>query len=336
MDKTKRIFLLLFLLLLFLSAQTITGCQKQDEPAKTKEKITIAYSTSMGPLLVLIAFAKNDYAGQGLDAVAQPHEYGRLCLQALLDGKADIATTADTPIMFAAMNGRDIVILAQIQSSAMNEGVFALKNRGITKPSDLRGKKIGVTLGTAGDYFLDAFLEFHHLARKQIKTIHLAPSQMPSALRTGLVDAVAVWNPTLWLLQKQWGTQGVVFFGEHIYKESFCLVAQKEYARKNPETIKKLLRALIEAETFAQKNPQEAQRLVAAFIPLNQNTVAELWDIFTPQITLTQELIFELENQTRWATKNNLVRRKQMPNYIDYLYIDGLKETKPEAVSVIY
>jgi len=334
-DKTKRVGFIFFALFSSIIALNTSGCRPQDQ-AQTKEKITIAYPATAAAILSHIAFAKNYYSRQGLEAAAQPHEFGKLALQSVLDGKADIAAAADTPIMFAIMNGRDIVIIAKIQSSSKNEAIFTVKGRGIAKPSDLRGKKIGVTSGTTGDFFLDVFLLHHNVERNSVQGVNLTPAQMPEAIRTGKVDAVAACNPTLWQLQKAWGAKSLVFCAENILTESFYFVSTRQYAQNNPQAIKKLLRALREAEAFVNKYPEESQRLISDFLKADKIMIKELWDLFTPRVNLTQGLIVSLEDQTRWAIARNLTKRRQAPNYIDHIYLEGLKAVNPEAVRIIH
>jgi NitT/TauT family transport system substrate-binding protein len=52
-------------------------------------------------------------------------------------------------------------------------------------------------------------------------------------------------------------------------------------------------------------------------------------------VTLTQVLLITLEDETRWAIKSKLVEKSKMPNYIDFIYVDGLQAVKPEAVRII-
>jgi NitT/TauT family transport system substrate-binding protein len=127
----------------------------------------------------------------------------------------------------------------------------------------------------------------------------------------------------------------VTFFGEAFYTEIFCLVADREFAAKHPEAIKKVLRALIKAEMFAQQHPTEARTLAAEFTKTDKAIVDEIWDIFTLRVTLDQSLLVDFEDQTRWAIKNRLTVRRDMPNYLDAIYADGLHAVKPEAVRIV-
>jgi sulfonate transport system substrate-binding protein len=321
--------------LLFLSLIFCTSCEKQPKVSGPPEKITIAYSTAANAILVYIAFARGYFVEEGLDATPQPHPFGKLALNAVIEGKADLATAADTPIVFAIMNGKRIETLAVIQTSNRDEAIVARQDRGIAKPADLKGKKIGVPLGTSADFFTDVFLLAHDIDREKVKIIDMKPDEMAAALGTGRVDAVSTFNPTLNLLNKELGNKGTVFFGESIYTEKICLAAMLVFVKKHPETVKKALRALVRAETFVQLNPEEARLIVAGFIKVDKALIDEIWPIFTTRVKLDQALLVDLEDQTRWVLKKGLTARKDMPNYLDFIYVDGLLAVKPEAVSIL-
>lgn len=317
-------------------ALSLTACQKQQEkPAGPLEKITIAYTNNFNAILVQIAFVKGLFKEEGLDATPQAHAFGKPALQAMLDGKADIAAAADTPIMFAVMDNRKISILAVIETSNRNSGILARQDRGISKPSDLKGKTIAVTRGTTSDFFSDGFLIVHGIGRKQATLIDLKPDEMAAALATGKVDAAATWHPNLAQLQKGLGTKGLIFYGETVYTEAFCVAALQDFIKQHPGAVRKFLRALIKAEAFLKQHPEESRRLVAEFIKADKALLDELWDNYNFRVTLSQSLLVSLEEQTRWAISNRLTQRRDMPNYLDFIDADNLRALKPEAVRII-
>ncbi|MBA4372368.1 MAG: ABC transporter substrate-binding protein [Thermodesulfovibrio sp.] len=311
------------------------SCNKEEKSAGPPEKITIAYSTASNAILVYIAFAKGYFADEGLDAIPQSHAFGKPALNAVIAGKADVATVGDTPIVFAVMNGEKITTLAVIQTSNKNEAIVARRDRGITNPADLKGKNIGVPFGTTADFFVDSFLLASGIERKQVTLVDMKPAEMTDALDSGKVDAVSTFNPTLKQLEKRLGTRGLVFYGETLYTETFCVAAGQEYVKKNPKAIRKFLRALIRAEKFVKKNDEEARRLVAEFINTDKPNLDDTWNIFNFLVTLDQALLVNFEEQTRWILKNTLASRKDMPNYLDYIYAEGLYAVKPAAVRIV-
>ena len=118
------------------------ACRQQTEnPSRPPEKITIAYSTAPHAALFHVAFTKGFFSAEGLEVTAQPHEFGKQALDSLLEGKADLATVADTPIMFAVTRGKRICLLAVLAMSNKATAIVARRDRGITTPADLKGEK---------------------------------------------------------------------------------------------------------------------------------------------------------------------------------------------------
>lgn len=312
----------------------LSGC-KAKKPAGPPEKVTIALTTNLNPVLAKIADAKGFFREEGLDVALQLHSSGIATLQSLLDGKADLATVADTPIMFAMMKGASLSVLSTIQTSTRNEAIVARKDRGIASAADLKGRRVGVTLGTSGDYFLDSYLVLNALSRKDVVIVNLKPDEMSDALLQGRVDAVSIWNPLVLNLVKELGEHGVRLHNESAYTETFDIVTMQALTRQRPEAIRRLLRALVKAESFVAANPQESQRIMAEFCGIDSKLLEGIWNDFQFNISLSQSLLFSLEDQAGWAIKNGLVERRDLPNFLEALYVDGLMAVKPDAVRLI-
>ena len=68
---------------------------------------------------------------------------------------------------------------------------------------------------------------------------------------------------------------------------------------------------------------------------LQKEDVAAHWDEFTFEISLDQSLLINIESEARWAINNNLTDATEVPNYLDYIYLDALEEVRPNAVTII-
>ena len=313
-----------------------TACrQEPPKPAGPPEKITFAYPTTMLSILPHIACEKGYFLAEGLAVTPQFHEFGKPALQSVLEGKADLAVSADTPVMFAVTGGKKIYLAAVVATSVKTMAVVARKDRGISLPADLRGKRIGVTPGTTGDFYLASLLSVTGIDGKNVKIIDMTPGEMPDAIARGSVDAVSVWEPDLKRIERELKDNGVSFYDEHLYSDTACISAQQDFTRKHPETIRKALKALARAEAFVKQNPGEAKRIIAEFTRMDKSAIEELWNLYDFRVVLTQSLLVSLEDQTRWAVKNRLTQCRYMPNYLDFIYIEGLHAVKPEAVRII-
>lgn len=315
---------------------TLSGCpERHQAPASPGEKVIFAYSELPMSALFIVTLEKGFFAAEGIEVVRQRHEFGKLALRSVLDGKADMAIAGDTPIMFAAAAGEAVRVPAVVSTAEKSEGLIARRDRGIAAPRDLRGKRIGVTLGTTGDFFLDSLLTTLGFERTDVTVVNLAPGELAAALREGRVDAVTVWQPYLSLIIGEMGNRAVTFLDETIYSEIMCLATREEIVRTRPETVRKVLRALAKGERFIKEHPDESLRLVAGITGLDKDRLDDIWKDYDFRVSLGQSLLMSLEAQTRWARKAGRVAPSSKPNYLDFIYTDALLAVKPESVSLI-
>lgn len=320
---------------IFVLIIALMGCQKTpSQTAEPLQKITVAYTYQPQSTLVHVAVKKGYFAEEGLDVQSLMHTYGKAALQSVVENKADFATVAETPVMFNVLKGEKIYVIANIEINSMNNGIVARKTAGIATPGDLKGKRVGFTPGTTSDFFLDSFLTANGLTRKEIQAIALKPEEMQEAIETDKVDAASVWNYPLTQIKHRLGTDGIVFHDRAIYTETFNLAARQDYVRKNPETVKRFLRAMIKAEEFVAQHPEDAQTIMSIATKIDKNLIHEVWNAFNYHVVLDQTLVLTLEDETRWAMKNKLTNKTVMPDYLSFIHTDSLRELRPESVTI--
>ena len=307
------------------------------KPASPPERVIIAEATAPGAGPVYVAAAKGYFAAEGVDVVLQAHASGKTAVHSVLEGNADMGTAGETPIMFAVMQGGKVSVLATVNTSEKGTMIIARKDRGISKPGELKGKQIGVTSGTTGQFFLDLFLISHRVPREDIHVVNLKPEEMFDGLMQGDVDAVSTGrNPHTYPLQKALADRGVTFYGEGIYNEMFNIVAAQAFVKEKPEAVRRVLRALVTATKFMAQNADESNRIIADKLEMDKSVISELWNTYNFAVTLDQSLLTTFEDQARWAIRNKLTDQSEVPNYLDFIYLDGLKAVRPEGVTIIH
>ncbi|HXX58801.1 MAG TPA: NrtA/SsuA/CpmA family ABC transporter substrate-binding protein [Thermodesulfovibrionales bacterium] len=315
---------------------SLFSCSRTGQKASgPPEKVTIALSATTDAVLAEVAQVQGLYRREGLEAILHLHPYGKLALEDVLSGQADFATVAETPVMFAIMKGEKISVIASIESSHRDNAIIARRDRGILTLKDLKGKKVAVTRGTTSDYFLDAILVPKGVAPKEVELADLKAEKIPQALANGDIDAASTFNPYTLQAQKKLGGRGITFQDENIYTWTFNLVATQEFIRKNPERVKKMLRALVRAEEFVSQNGTQAQKILVDFTGIDIEIVRAVWADTTFRVSLDQALILALEDESQWAIANGLTSATKIPNYLDFIYLKGLQEVKPEAVRIL-
>jgi NitT/TauT family transport system substrate-binding protein len=173
------------------------------------------------------------------------------------------------------------------------------------------------------------------ISRKDVEIVDLRAEEMADNLAHGNIDAVSTFTPYVAFTQKKLGNRVITFHDKDIYRWTFNVVAKQEFIYKNPDKVRKILRALVKAEEFVQENPAEAQKIVADFSKIEISIVRDIWANTNFKLTLDQSLILALEDESRWAINGGLTSAKTVPNYLDFIYFDGLKSVKPEALRIL-
>ena len=313
----------------------LPACARKDPPPPgPPEKVTLAAPLLPIPSLFHVAHARGYFPAEGLEVTPQPFEYGKLALQSLLDGKADLAISADTPVMFAVASGRRVAVIAVIGTSTKGSAIVARRDRGIAAPSDLAGKRVGLARGTTADFFLASFLETRGIGREKVTLVDMKPKDLPGAVASGEVDAVSAFQPALENSVQALGENGVAFFDDTVYSDIFCLSTTPEFADRRPEAVRRVLRALLRAETFVREDQAESRRLVARAISMDPAFLEKLWGTMAFRVTLDQALLVSLEDQARWAVNAGLVPGKPKPDFLEVVHPEILRSVRPEAVAI--
>ncbi|MBJ6802135.1 ABC transporter substrate-binding protein [Geomonas propionica] len=311
----------------------LAGCQSPvQHQTGPPLPLRLAYSTQHDCALVHIAIVRGFLRDEGLNIEAHAVGYGKEALQAVLEGKADLATVAQAPVTFAALQGERLSLLASIFTSNNNHAIVADRNSGVLRPGDLKGRRVGFTPGTTTQMFLSSFLVANGMSIEDVVPVPLTPELMQGSLLSGGVDAVSTWSPNEKIIARSLAGRGVIFEDPYIYTETFVIAGKTTYVASNQEAARRLLRALVHAEEFASAHPEEAQAIVASISKLPPPVLAECWGESARKVTLDHALLIALEDETRWAGRLRLVHEAGMPNYLHYIDPRPLLSVKPEAV----
>ena len=310
-----------------------TSSSNSQEPVET---VTIAIAPYAGTAAVYIASAKGFFEEEGLKVAVQIHSSGKVALDTVLEGKADIATVADLPFALAALKGQPVSLLATLATGAGDYGIVGRKDRGITGPATLKGKRIAVTFGASGDFFLDALLVRHRLSRADVQVMNRKPEEMADTLQSGEADAVSTWEPYVSVASKRLGGNAIAFSSAGIYDSTFNVAATQEFAGKRAGAVKKMLRALVRAEDFYASDRPAAERIVAEALKTSVPEAQQLLSKHRFGLSLDQGLLVMMEDEARWAMRSKLVEEKALPNFLANIQLTELLSVKPRAVTVIH
>lgn len=106
-------------------------------------KVTVGYTSyAAGNAPMKLGLAHGVFARHGVDVEMVEYPRGSAAVNALAAGEVDAAVVSALPIIRAAARGVQPVIVMSVE----NENIFAIIGaRGVTSPSDLRGRTVGVS-----------------------------------------------------------------------------------------------------------------------------------------------------------------------------------------------
>jgi len=296
------------------------------------EKITVAAAEYLTGALVYVAEDQGFFKENGLEVTLKGYGSGKACADALIDGEADLSTSADFVFVSNSFEHTDLRIFGTVATKQVKE-LVARKDSGITAINDLMGKKIGVTKKSGAEFQLGVFLTFNGISQEDVELVDLRPPEMLGAISNGDVDAVFIWDPYLYHIKIELGENAISWHGgEDFY---FVLLTKEDWLDKNPAAAERFMKSMLEAEDYIKDNSEEAKEYAKDRFNYESEYIEYSWPKQEYAVTLPQALLILLEDQTRWRIEQGLTDTAEVPNYLRYIYLDALEAVKPEAVTII-
>ncbi len=191
-------------------------------------------------------------------------------LEFLNASSIDFGSTAGAAALIGRINGNPIKSI-YVYSRPEWTALVTRKDTGITKVADLKGKRVAVTRGTDPHIFLVRALAEAGLTEKDVKLVLLQHPDGRLALERGDVDAWAGLDPMMAAAELESGA--ILFYRKPEANTWGILNVREEFAKENPEIVKRVLAAYEEARKWALANPEELKKIFAAFTKLPEPVV---------------------------------------------------------------
>jgi putative hydroxymethylpyrimidine transport system substrate-binding protein len=246
--------------------------------AAQKLLVLLDWLPNAGHAPLFVARDQGFYQEQGLDVEllgpANPADPPKL----VAARKADMAITYEPQLMEQIDQGLPLVRVGTLVNQPL-DCLVALKESGIKKISDLKGKSIGVSLGGMSNITLKTMLQKHGLTLKDVKQINVHYN-LTQSLLSKKIDAVTGMMRTFEVIQLQlMGESAQTFFPEEngvpTYSELVFVVHKNN---QNDPRFLKFLFALQKGVVYLQQHPEESWKLFAKNHPeLNNDLNHKAW-----------------------------------------------------------
>ncbi|MBW8759315.1 MAG: NrtA/SsuA/CpmA family ABC transporter substrate-binding protein [Burkholderiales bacterium] len=297
---------------------------------------TLRIAASRGPLSLPLFVAQHEgfFAAEGLDAAFVDCIGGRRCVRLLLEGKADVATSAEMAVVQEAFAHAEVAIVATMVHASDNLKLIARTGSGIAASDQLPGRRVGVMVGTTAQYQLELHLLDVGIDPRRVTMVALQPEEVAAALKDARVDAAVVWEPYAYAALHGADAAGVRLPLAGGYIENYTLVARRTPLAQHDDAIVRLLRAVERAEQFIQGRPARAQAILRERLELEQGFVDWVWAGLAWRLSLDQALLSTMEGEMRWAQRERHVAEGARPNVLTLVHPGPLRTVKPAAVGI--
>ena len=326
--------LLTLLAMTLLAAAIAAGCRKI-APRAELEHLRIGFLADPLATLLYLADATGAFARNGLEVSFRHYDGGTYAIESMAAGAIDLAVATEYALVHQSFRHRDLRSFATI-ATARNAELLVRRDRGIERPSDLRGRRVGVSAGMNIHYILGTFLAFNGLRLTDVAAVDLAPSDIIAELRKGTIDAGCIYPPFTGRAKSELGTNVLAWPVQDSQDYYFQLVARERLTREQPQVVAAMLRALLEAESYLRKHPAESRQVVARALYLSEDEVVDRWGGIGLRVALDEDLLTLMEDEARWIVSHGLADGGSLPNCYELLHFEPLERLKPAAVSVIH
>jgi aliphatic sulfonates family ABC transporter substrate-binding protein len=269
--------------------------------ADDQTDVRIAYVQKIHYAPTIIAVKQGYFEAEGIKVkpVILAAGTGIVAAEALISGSADAAVMGDAPAIYAIASGKPLKIVACYGGGEKMHRIIAGKDSGIRKAQDLTGKTIAVNFGSSTHGALMLYLKKNGLDLSQVKIMNLNSSDMPEALATGQIDAVAGSEPIPSTVEmgapESYELTTLSGLGNSY---PLVLVVSTELAADNPRAVSALVRATAKAVRLMNEEPQRAAEIIAGATGATPQFELKVMQALEWRVRLDQEVRDSLE-QTR-------------------------------------
>jgi ABC-type nitrate/sulfonate/bicarbonate transport system substrate-binding protein len=253
------------------AALLLSGALPRGATAQRKlQKMDIFIGTTPHFGNVIVGAQKGFFEKEGLPVEITNFASGSIAADAFRTGSGSILVAGDLPSIRLWQQG-----FVGICPQANYEELSVIVSRNtIKKPGDMKGKKVGVLMGSTSEFFAKLYLASGGMKPTDIDMINLRPAEMVTGLTRGDIDAFVIWQPFGWRAVAAVKDAHILATGRGYFHEWEAVTTRKDYAAARGEELLAFLRGMDAAGKWIPNNLDEAAKIVAAQIRLDDVKIA--------------------------------------------------------------
>ena len=301
----------------------------------SKDKYPVTIAVSKTPLSTPFYVAKSINAFEET-CVSVEYEAvigGRAAFEKVMTGMVDFGTSSDSVIAFQSLTKHSFVTHAMFVQSDNDVKLITRSADEIKSTVDLKGKKVGVTKGTASEYLLSTLLAIEGLTMEDVELYHYRPEQLIVGFSNNEVDAIVSWEPFVFQAKQSLNTKINIHDTKSLSTLSFNLISQTADSRL-VEKAKCIIQGLQTAINYIASHPKESKKIVIDELKLAPELIDWVWPDYIFKLGLNQSLILNIKSQAIWALDTQMRESGRVPNSERFVDSRALLQVEPGAVNL--
>lgn len=254
-------------LLALLMTIVLAGCLPTQKAEEINTPLRVGFTQWWGDYTLLVAKDKGIFEKHGVEVEPVYYDVYSDYILELASGQLDGSSLAMgdiinvshiTPLKVVGLNddgGADAIVVGPEIGSI----------------SDLKGKKVGVLLGTQYELMIAEMLRSAGLGSGEVTIMDANPEEAASALKSGRVQAVYTWEP--FLSEALAEGNRVIYPTEKMRLFPDTIVFRASIVKQRPDDIRAFLRAWYEAASYRLQHEGETREIAASYLGISAEEI---------------------------------------------------------------
>lgn len=272
MKKAKKILVAMLAVIMTLSCIMCSAFAEEREV-----HLAIQPSAAFVPLVIARESGWIDEAMKeiGVDVVWTDFESGPPMNESFAAGQQDIGVIGDVPAVSAIVAGQKNVYIAAAEGGP-SYGMLVADDSGIESVADLKGKKIGLTIGSTAQNLTEKLLANAGLDyNTDVEVINISTGEAQVVLTNHNVEAVVIWEPNVSRLDALDGIHLLTDGGDIGFPGMNVVFARKEFVDANPDIVKAYLKQYWRATKAYAEDPDAYAEMLSGYFNLDPGLIAQ-------------------------------------------------------------